>query len=133
MNDIILNILKRSIVHDNSKLLPPEKQMFDIAVGKLKDAEYGTEEYQKCLDELGPALQHHYEHNSHHPEHYHNGVKDMTLLDILEMVADWKAAGERTKDGSLEKSLEVNKERFGISDELFKIIESTAKELNWIK
>lgn len=32
-------------------------------------------------------------------------VNGMDLLDVLEMLVDWKAAGERHKDGCIYKSL----------------------------
>ncbi|MFI0461461.1 MAG: DUF5662 family protein [Ilumatobacteraceae bacterium] len=103
----------------------------------------------------------HYANNSHHPEHYQKQVciicfaefdanhKDncnkcgngylskepniggMSLLDLVEMLCDWKAAGERHTNGSMERSLVVNKERFKISEQLQSILENTAKELGW--
>jgi len=60
-------------------------------------------------------------------------LKGMSLLDILEMLCDWKAAGERHANGSIESSLKVNRVRFGISDQLFVVIENTARELGWLK
>jgi hypothetical protein len=47
------------------------------------------------------------------------------------MLCDWKAAGERHADGSITKSLEINKKRFGISDQLASILDNTRKELGW--
>jgi len=55
----------------------------------------------------------------------------MTLLDVVEMLCDWKAASERTKQGSIAASLTHNKERFGISDQLAAILENTVRELGW--
>ena len=81
--------------------------------------------------ELGDALAHHYAHNRHHPEHYPNGIDDMSLLDYIEMLADWKAASERYKGGNLTDSLRINKQRFGISDQLIVMFAHTAKELRW--
>jgi hypothetical protein len=56
----------------------------------------------------------------------------MSLLDIIEMLADWKAAGERTKGGNLQTSIEFNIKRFGIGEQLAAILMNTAKELGWI-
>lgn len=64
------NLYDRSLVHDQSKLESPEKEMFDLATEKLRGLEYGSEEYKQSLKDLGPALNHHYAHNSHHPEYY---------------------------------------------------------------
>lgn len=77
---------------------------------------------------MEPALDHHYANNSHHPQHYENGVDGMDLFDIVEMFFDWKAAGERTKDGDIFKSININKERFGLSEQLVKIFENTARK-----
>lgn len=118
-------------IHDQSKLQEPEKSMYDEYTPKLRAMTYGSDEYRQCLKDMGAALKHHYEHNSHHPEHYPNGINGMSLLDIIEMLADWKAAGLRHADGSMQQSLEVNKERFGISPQLAKILENTVKELGW--
>ena len=121
----------RAAHHDASKLQEPEKSVFDAVTPRLKALTYGSEEYKASLVEMGEALDHHYAHNSHHPQHYANGFDGMSLLDIIEMFADWKAAGERHADGSLTKSLEVNRTRFGLSEQLWQILENTRKELGW--
>lgn len=56
-----------------------------------------------------------------------SSLNNMTLVDILEMIVDWKAASERHNDGNILKSIEVNCERFGLSAQLVRILESTAK------
>jgi hypothetical protein len=55
----------------------------------------------------------------------------MTLLDLIEMVADWRAASERYREGSIADSLTHNKERFGLSDQLASILANTVKEMGW--
>jgi len=126
-----LEILKRCNSHDSSKLQKPEKPVYDEFTPKLRESTYGSDEYKAILKEIGPALKHHYENNSHHPEHFENGVNGMTLLDLIEMLADWKAATLRHDDGDIQKSLKINKERFGISDQLSEIFENTIKEMGW--
>lgn len=129
--DIERNLRQRAKVHDRSKLNSPEKEMFDVATTKLKEVEYGSPEYKQSLKELGPALQHHYEHNSHHPEHWQNGIRDMSLLDLIEMLADWKAAGERHANGSMKASIDKNRDRFFYDDILMRIFHNTAREMGW--
>ncbi len=131
MKEIISNLDKRMRVHDKSKLEEPEKSMYDEFTPQLRAMTYGSEEYKECLKQMGAALKHHYENNSHHPEHYPNGVNGMSLLDVIEMLADWKAATVRHADGDMQKSLEVNKKRFKISDQLAEILQNTVKELGW--
>jgi hypothetical protein len=123
----------RAQVHDQSKLEEPEKSAFDNVSEKLGDLKYGSKEYKAAITKLlGPALKHHYAANSHHPEHFENGVRGMTLLDLLETLADWKASGERVKEGSMSASLKHNKTRFKIPAPLQDILVNTAKELRWL-
>lgn len=121
----------RAAVHDASKLQEPEKSGYDQLTADLKDIVYGTDEYRAALAAAKPVIDHHYAHNSHHPEHYTNGIADMSLLDIVEMLCDWKAASGRTKQGSIAASLAYNKARFGLSDQLAAIFENTIRELGW--
>lgn len=131
---IIQNRLEsRGFAHDQSKLGPVEKPIFDKVTPRLKSLTYGSDDYKASLKDLGPALKHHYENNSHHPEHYPNGVDGMSLLDVIEMMCDWKAAGERHSDGSMDRSLAVNRERFKIGNQLHSILQNTAREIGWIE
>ena len=118
-------ILNRAKVHDNSKLIAPEKSYFDEETPRLKSLVFGSQEYKDALERLKPALEHHYANNSHHPQHYEAGIDGMDLYDIIEMFYDWMAAGERTKNGNFGKSITVNKERFNMSEQLCKIFENT--------
>ncbi len=122
---------ERASLHDRSKLQEPEKSGYDKLTVALKDVVYGTDEYRAALSEAKPVIDHHYAANSHHPEHYENGIAGMSLLDVVEMLCDWKAASERTKQGSIATSLVHNKQRWGISDQLYAILENTVKELGW--
>lgn len=125
LNKFAIALIKRGQIHDNSKLESPEKEMFDETTQRLKTAEYGSEEYKGFLKELKPALDHHYTNNSHHPEHYSNGIDGMSLQDLVEMYCDWKAAVKRTKDGDLLKSIEINSTRFNMSEQLVSIFKNT--------
>ena len=128
------NLISRAEVHDLSKLKEPEKSTFDACTLKLKALTYGSTEYKAALAELKPALDHHYAANSHHPEHYPNGIDGMSLFDVVEMLMDWKAATERMKDGGdIWRSLQINAERFRISPQLLSILENTAREMGWPK
>lgn len=136
----LLSVMRGALVvrgeqHDASKLETPEKEAFDRvgppgAISYSKGAAI-TPEYQASLDALKEGLDHHYAHNSHHPQHYSNGIDGFSLLDLVEWFCDIKAAGERYKGGNLADSLTANKERFGISDQLYTILVNTQKELGW--
>ncbi len=128
----INNLAVRAVKHDLSKLEEPEKSTFDECTLKLKAMAYGSDEYKAALAELKPALDHHYAANSHHPEHYENGVAGMSLFDVLEMLIDWKAATERMKGGGdIRRSLEINRDRFKLSPQLEAILTNTIRELSW--
>ncbi len=126
LNLCSINLLHRGELHDQTKLEPPEVEVFAEYTSKLSTCTYNSDEYKKYLAEMKPALDHHYAHNRHHPEHYKDGINDMNLLDIVEMLCDWKAASERHNDGNIRKSIEVNANRFGMSPQLVKILENTA-------
>lgn len=127
---IIGELAQRAATHDASKLEPPEKPIFDEYTPLLVDLTYGTAEYEAARTKMGPALDHHYRENRHHPEP--GGIAAMTLVDLLEMLVDWKAATERHTDGSMGRSLQINRERFGIGDQLAAILENTAREYGWL-
>lgn len=123
-----LKLQKQIQKHDASKLKSPEKEGFDKYTPMLAKMEYNSPEYKKCLEELkDPYLKHHYESNSHHPEHFENGIDGMNLYDLIEMLCDWKAAVKRNKNGNIYKSLEINKGRFKISNQLYNILLNTVK------
>jgi hypothetical protein len=88
---------------------------------KLKSSTYGSSEYKQFLKELGPALEHHYANNRHHPEHFPNGYRDMNLIDIVEMFCDWVAATKRHDNGDIMRSFDLNKKRFCMSDDIVSI------------
>lgn len=132
MGDIIIEIAKNAFKHDASKLEEPEKSMFDEFTPKLRNTTYGSDEYKRYLEQMGAALKHHYENNPHHPEHHKNGIDDMDLMDIVEMLCDWVAASRRHADGSVRDSLAKNKTRFGVSPQLYRILNNTAVNLGWL-
>jgi hypothetical protein len=111
------DLMSRAIYHD--------KEAFDEFTPKLKTSTYGSEEYKGYLQAMGEALKHHYAKNSHHPEHWPNGIRDMSLVDLLEMLCDWKAATLRHANGDIRRSIEQNQQRFGYSDELKGILLNT--------
>jgi len=132
LTEVRVSLLLRRVNHDKSKLEEPEKSVFDAMTPKLKGSTYGSDEYKGFLAAMKPALDHHYAHNSHHPEHYPDGIRGMCLLDVIEMLADWKAATMRHADGDLAKSIEINQKRFGYGDELKAILINTARRMGWL-
>lgn len=134
IHEVRENLHQRACDHDASKLVEPEKEMFDRMSDKLPGLKYGSTEYAAARKEmLDQALGHHYAHNDHHPEHFKGGVQDMNLLQLIEMLADWKAAGERHLDSKgLRHSIEINAERFGYDEGFARTLILTAEELGWL-
>jgi len=142
LNTMVREILTRAERHDQTKLGEFESKIFDEFTPKLRGCTYGSDEYKGYLKEMEPALQSHYLHNRHHPEYFQLGTEEyntmcfdsplerMNLIDLLEMVCDWKAATLRHDDGDIFKSIEINQERFGYTDELKRILVQTAHFLN---
>lgn len=126
---IALEINQRGLEHDASKLKSPEREMYEIFRPKLDSIDIQSVEYKEVLKQMGEGLKHHYQANRHHPEHFEDGIAGMTLIDVVEMVCDWKAAAER-------KGQAVNmawaSERFHIppDSQLYRIIENTVAELD---
>ena len=181
------NLMRRAQVHDDSKLVDPEKSGFDrLKALSLSGMAYGSEEYRACLRNEKPAIDHHYSVNRHHPEFFpkrpstvvcallrssadamdeqakpallHTDEKEaaealmstakfmratadqqeaqvngMSLLDLLEMLLDWKAASERMQGGGdIIKSIEINTERFSLSPQTVNFLKNTACEMGWL-
>ena len=124
LDSFVTEMLKRGARHDSSKLTPAEKPTFDRVLPLLAGVAYGSAEYQALLDNAKQMLQHHYAHNSHHPEHYgERGVAGMDLFDVVEMICDWMASAKRhPRDGV---KLAHNVALFHIEPQLASILANT--------
>jgi hypothetical protein len=122
----------RGAVHDQSKFeeveIGPLTEMQKI-IDRDGQAPYGSEEYKRRTAMLGPMLEHHYANNSHHPEHYDDGVDGMCLFDVVEMFFDWKAASERGDEPAM--NITVACERFRVSPQLERVFQNTAERLSY--
>lgn len=125
MHNCIVDLMHRQHGHDQSKLVSPELEAFDEFTPMLAGLTYGSDEYKATLAKMKPALDHHNAINRHHPEHWSDGIRGMSLLDLVEMLCDWKAATLRHSDGDIRRSIEINQKRFGYSDELKQIFLNT--------
>jgi hypothetical protein len=133
IEDTVLELFKRAIAHDESKFSAEEFDLYEEALPKFEQTVYGTEEYKQVCRDIKPAIKHHITSNRHHPEYFGDkGVNGMTLIDLLEMSVDWLAASQRnsTNNLNIDKGLEINKDRYGISDQLFEVIKNT---IDWLQ
>lgn len=127
LNIVVADLLRRGELHDQSKLAQPEVSLFTKYTPMLAGTTYGSPEYNQFKKEMQPALDHHYAQNRHHPEHWKRGIRDMNLLDLIEMFCDWKAASERHNDGNIRRSIEINGPRFQMPPELIEVFENTVE------
>jgi len=119
---------ERAQVHDLSKFQEDEFGGF-VEINKIaRQYPYGSPEYKESIKD-NQAVSLHYSRNSHHPEHHPGEINDMGLLDLIEMVADWKAASETYGQTSFEQSIDKSIERFkpNVSQEY--VIRMIAREM----
>jgi hypothetical protein len=125
MFKILENLRMRAENHDKSKLVPPEKDGWDL-MDKEPSYRYGTVEYYKKMKKYYEVFKHHYDVNSHHPEHYGNDISKMDLLDIIEMLCDWLSYKEDLTDEEIDSTIKGQCKRFNFSDEMQSILINTA-------
>lgn len=124
------SLIRRAHVHDQSKLVPPELDGFNEHTPALDQHSYDSPEYRAHLKAMKETtLDHHYKANSHHPEHWPNGIADMSLLEVIEMLCDWIAASRRHPDGDVMESIRKNAERFGYGPEMQRLLVNSVKPL----
>jgi hypothetical protein len=129
-----VEIIRRGCEHDKSKHeeveLGPLTEL-ELLIAREGQAPFGSEKYEQQRMMLGQMLKHHYAKNSHHPEHYKNGVEGMDLFDVVEMLFDWIAASERGEASTV--NLGAAFKRFKISPQLQSILENTADRLGYAR
>lgn len=122
---VVVELSRRGETHDRSKLDRAEVDTFTEFTPKLKSCTYGSDEYKGHLADMKVALDHHYAHNRHHPEHFARGIRGMNIVDVVEMICDWYASTKRHANGDIHCSIDINQVRFGMSDELTEIFHNS--------
>lgn len=85
---MVKHLLDRVDEHDLSKLDRPEVELFTKYTPMLAGLTYGSKEFNECKAGMGPALDHHYAKNRHHPEHFKEGKPDHQMaVDISALEA----------------------------------------------
>lgn len=120
-------LMWRGLWHDMSKYSPVETVSFIRIIHRLKMSTYGSKQYEETIhkDEVvRRGTNHHYAVNRHHPEHFaiESGdepcIRSMNLLDVMEMFCDWRSAVKRHKTGDINRSIEINRKRYGLSNDI---------------
>lgn len=111
--------------HDLSKLTEPEKSCYDKFIPMLKETKYGSKEYHDVQRQMQKeGLDHHYQVNRHHPEHFANGINDMTIVDLVEYFVDTYSASLKS-DTPYSEGVKKNAARHKLPEELVNIFINT--------
>ena len=129
---IASEITKRAVSHDDSKLQTPELEWL-IQMDKEPKYQYGTPEYFDKMRRWEKFFKHHYKNNRHHPDHFSNGVSDMTIVDLCEYVSDIISYYDELHPEGAIKTIAAQAERFKLDDQLVQILKNTLLEyFTWI-
>jgi len=120
--------MQRGNQHDVSKYEDAEFLPYSEVIDEFEKHPYGSAEREKVYEAIKPAVEHHHKHNRHHPEFHSEGIDGMNLVDLLEMLVDWKSATQNypKHPGSLVNSIEVSAKKYKISPQLARILYNTA-------
>ena len=109
-------LIRRALLHDIDKCADVPYQFAEYTVGSDyffskggHNMKYDSEEYTKTRSDAYAglnALVKHRKVNDHHPEYYEDYKKDMTLLQLIEMVCDWRATTAYATEDPKAKFLE---------------------------
>lgn len=130
MNAIAQEVMQRGNNHDSTKLHSPELEIYARNVDEFDKHPFNSEGYNKAKAVIKEATDHHFKHNRHHPEHFPDGIEGMNLVDLLEMVCDWKSAtlNHPEQPGDMYNSLKVAVDRYNISPQLALVLYNTMRD-----
>lgn len=126
---IILWLSQRGICHDQSKFSDIEIDAYLTIKDRISAVPFGSAEYETIKQEIQYAVDHHYQHNRHHPEHFKNGINDMNIVDLIEMFCDWVAANKRNPQNDVHHSIDVCCDKYKIPDMLKQIFHNSTELL----
>lgn len=130
MERLAIELSDRSQKHDESKLENPEHSMWLCMDKDSLKPKYGTPEYFQKMKKFKYVFDQHYKdpRNRHHPEHWENGIYDMNLIDITEMLCDWISYKSNLSYSEASKVIEENCKRFGFDEQIRNILLNTLRE-----
>lgn len=125
---LIEQLRERAEKHDDSKLKEPEVSLL-IQMDREPNYEYGTPEYFDKMERYKGFFEHHYKNNTHHPDHFDSdiakGIEGMDLVDLCEYLVDIISYNENLKVATAIDTLNKQKERFGLDEQLTQILKNT--------
>lgn len=87
----IKELRERGLLHDQSKFSPAEVEAYTWLNWSYHNQSFVMTDEKKRL--ISQGLKSHAQHNRHHPE-AHADINQMSLLDLVEMIADWTAIAQ---------------------------------------
>lgn len=100
-----IQLEERAECHDQSKFMHPEnvpyiwRTWLDHCIKTKKIIELNKDFNTRLDQAVRDAIFHHVTHNRHHPE-WHPDPDNMSKVDLIEMVCDWKAMSQEFNQGS---------------------------------
>ena len=122
-------LMNHAIIHDNSKYSEQELNAHISMADEMDGIKYGTDTYYAIKQKYESLSAEHFANNRHHPEHHPNGIDDMNLVDVIEMLCDWLTGSENTGT-PVERSLEINEKRYHVSPQLMKLLKNTIRDFD---
>ena len=109
-------LMERAKIHDDSKISCEDELN---ALSRIINDKSTLVDSSKQLSPIKQdAIKLHWEHNTHHPEHFKTPM-DMSKLDIMEMCCDWHARSTQYNTDFLKFVEERQKDRFHFPDWMF--------------
>ena len=109
-------LIERAKVHDDSKISCVEELRALSSI--INDKTTLVDSNALLTNIKQEAIELHWKHNTHHPEHFKSPV-DMSRLDIMEMCCDWHARSSQYNTPFLEFVKERQNNRFHFPDWMF--------------
>ena len=113
---------QRAKTHDASKLKEPELTQYTEAEEKLENFKPGSKSYLTFAQKHHIIFSEHFKKNPHHVEHFKNGFNDMTLLDLIDVLTDWRLD---CGDEDWNKFVDDRKEFYGMDNQVVSIFKNS--------
>ena len=135
MRDVASEIRRRGKSHDTSKFSGIEASLGEMyyedynKINVLNPKETDVNTYEK---KMAAAHIEHFKRNDHHIEHFENGLSDMNLIQLTELVCDILAHMMEkgySKHDCVDKIGSILKSRYDAPDELVSIVAHTVEYL----
>ena len=122
---ITSDLTRRASVHDDLKLGDDQLDRYIARHQEIHPLPYDAPERKEVEAKYKDLIEAHHKQYRHHPEHFEHGIDDMNLVDVIEMLCDWAAAG-----ADIEKSLKVNEKKYSVSPQLMKLLKNTIRDFD---